>query len=597
MQETSGSGGLPAQTGSTHKHGSLGSYLACLRDNPSFTWLWIAEAVNTMGSWFNYVAVLILVNSYSQGSGLALAGVVLLHFLPSLVLAPIAGMVADRFNRVGILIATSLLSCAVVSALVTVTSREHTPRLYALLSLQFTCVAFYTPARTALMPVLVAPRDLPAASTMDTFAWSLTGAVASSLGGVVTSKLGVRAAFLLDAVTYLVSAVCAAQVPRALGVPGAPAASTRAREGEAQPLSLELAAMEAVGCDGGARTACGEGSASDSEPEPLASAGRSRALPGMASVGRSGILSSTGSIKQGGMLHSADSAVLRYDFGSQLAAGWRTVTEGCRYLAAPENRDVAAMVTLKGAGSLSWGCMDIMNARLSDLPEMQHLGDAPQTMGYIFAMVGVGCLVGPLVLNPWVPPRVPLLLAACAGSLTLLSISYAVMLAAPGIGLVLLSTFIRALGSATVWIFSSLALQLRVPGALMGRVSAWEMALYTLAESSSGLATGLALDLGHASLRAVLCGTLLLSAIPTLPWLAWAARLWRRRRRGDGAGTEGGAAASRSGGSTTHEERGVYAPVGVEGDALPLGTNKSLDLGMRPRYHVEVQAGVAGEVA
>ncbi len=52
MQETSGSGGLPAQTGCTHKHGSLGSYLACLRDNPSFTWLWIAEAVNTMGSWF-----------------------------------------------------------------------------------------------------------------------------------------------------------------------------------------------------------------------------------------------------------------------------------------------------------------------------------------------------------------------------------------------------------------------------------------------------------------------------------------------------------------------------------------------------------------
>lgn len=166
-----------------------------------------------------------------------------------------------------------------------------------------------------------------------------------------------------DAVTYLVSAVCAAQVPRALGVPGAPAASTRAREGEAQPLSLELAAMEAVGCDGGARTACGEGSASDSEPEPLASAGRSRALPGMASVGRSGILSSTGSVKQGGILHSADSAALRYDFGSQLAAGWRTVTEGCRYLAAPENRDVAAMVTLKGAGSLSWGCMDIMNVR------------------------------------------------------------------------------------------------------------------------------------------------------------------------------------------------------------------------------------------
>lgn len=36
-------------------HGSLGSYARCLRQNPHFTWLWIAECINTTGSWFKCV--------------------------------------------------------------------------------------------------------------------------------------------------------------------------------------------------------------------------------------------------------------------------------------------------------------------------------------------------------------------------------------------------------------------------------------------------------------------------------------------------------------------------------------------------------------
>lgn len=64
-----------------------------------------------MGSWLNYVAVLTLVERFSQGA-LAISGVVLIRFLPSLFWAPICGVVADRCALLGALIKGSPVGLA-----------------------------------------------------------------------------------------------------------------------------------------------------------------------------------------------------------------------------------------------------------------------------------------------------------------------------------------------------------------------------------------------------------------------------------------------------------------------------------------------------
>ena len=45
----------------------------------------------------SYVATLELVEQFSGGSGLAISGVVIIRFMPSLLLAPVCGVVADRW--------------------------------------------------------------------------------------------------------------------------------------------------------------------------------------------------------------------------------------------------------------------------------------------------------------------------------------------------------------------------------------------------------------------------------------------------------------------------------------------------------------------
>jgi hypothetical protein len=52
-------------------------------------------------------------------------------------------------------------------------------------------------ARHALIPLTVPKRELSLATTIDSFAWSLTGAVGASVGGVIASRLGNSACFLL----------------------------------------------------------------------------------------------------------------------------------------------------------------------------------------------------------------------------------------------------------------------------------------------------------------------------------------------------------------------------------------------------------------
>jgi len=195
-----------------------------LRDNRSFRLLWLAQAVSLGGDWFTLIALAVLVSRDSGGSGLAVGGIVVAQVLPMVVVGPFGGVLADRFDRRRLLVASDLLRALVVLLLVPVASSGRLPWIYALALLHFTVSTVFEPTRSALIPRLVEPPRLVAAYTLGAVTWSTMTAAGGIAGGTLLSLLGVTGAFVVDALTFFVSAGLIAAIPPLPREKGEPAA-------------------------------------------------------------------------------------------------------------------------------------------------------------------------------------------------------------------------------------------------------------------------------------------------------------------------------------------------------------------------------------
>lgn len=182
------------------------SYGALLKTNPSFRNLWFGQIVSLLGDWFNLIASASLVAELSQ-SGLAIGGLFVIRMLAQLLATPFAGVFADRYDRKKILILTDLFRAVTVTGFLLVSEPSHVWFLYVLTAIQMAISGFFFPTRNALLPEIVGPSELGAANALSSATWSVMLALGAALGGLVAGTWGNRPAFIIDAFTFLVSAV------------------------------------------------------------------------------------------------------------------------------------------------------------------------------------------------------------------------------------------------------------------------------------------------------------------------------------------------------------------------------------------------------
>ena len=186
-------------------------YVALVRRRKQFRYLWLAQLVSMLGDWFNAIATVILVNRYTD-TGLAIGGLFLARAIPPFVIGPIAGVVADRFNRKFILIATDVLRALIVLGFLFVDSVEMAWLIYVLTLVQFSVSAFFEPARSAILPSLVEEDELLAANTLSSATWSAMLTLGAALGGLFAAAFGVRIALLVDSLTFVVSGLLVSRI-------------------------------------------------------------------------------------------------------------------------------------------------------------------------------------------------------------------------------------------------------------------------------------------------------------------------------------------------------------------------------------------------
>ena len=207
-------------------------YVSLLQRNRNYRNLWFARVVSNLGDWFNLLASASLIARLTD-SGAAVSLLFLVRFLPLFFMSPFAGVIADHFDRRKVLIATNLLRAATVAALVLVDRPERIWLLYVLTALQFVFSAIFTPAETALIPSVVEEDDLITANALDSLTWSTMLAFGAMLGGLAAAFFGVIVAFLLDAVSFLISAwfVSRVRVQEKAGISGAAAEAHDVKSG------------------------------------------------------------------------------------------------------------------------------------------------------------------------------------------------------------------------------------------------------------------------------------------------------------------------------------------------------------------------------
>jgi MFS family permease len=175
--------------------------------DPSFSALWTAGVISLFGDRVNQIALAVIVLGVT-GSPIAVGFVFLAAALPNLLLGPISGTLVDRWDQKQVMVVSDLLRAAVV-LLIPVAVVTNVVLTYPLVFLMTSISIFFRPAREAVMPRIVASRDLLTANSANWLAETLADIVGYSLAGLFVAFLGawIPLAFWLDAATYVLSAL------------------------------------------------------------------------------------------------------------------------------------------------------------------------------------------------------------------------------------------------------------------------------------------------------------------------------------------------------------------------------------------------------
>jgi predicted MFS family arabinose efflux permease len=181
--------------------------------NVSFGIYSLGSMVSLTGMWMERIAIGWLTWQLTE-SGFWLGVVAFADFFPVILIAPIAGAAADRWDRLQVVKWSQfiLLLQAVVLFAATASGHINVGLIVVLMTIHGIVVAFNQPARLALVPSLVPRADLGAAVAINSLIFNLARFIGPIFAGLAILWSGVAAAFLANVLSYVVFIVALMRV-------------------------------------------------------------------------------------------------------------------------------------------------------------------------------------------------------------------------------------------------------------------------------------------------------------------------------------------------------------------------------------------------
>ena len=162
------------------------------------------QMISLTGTWMQNIAQDWLVYRLT-GSSLKMGVVAFMNLIPVLILAPVAGIVADRFNRQRTVILTQTLSMllGLVLAILTLTGLIGFWEILVLTTLLGTVIAFDIPARQAFLMDMVGREDLFNAIALNSSMFNAARIIGPAIAGGLVAWIGEGWCFFANGISYL----------------------------------------------------------------------------------------------------------------------------------------------------------------------------------------------------------------------------------------------------------------------------------------------------------------------------------------------------------------------------------------------------------
>jgi MFS family permease len=185
-----------------------------IKNNRNFRNLLVGQYVSELGNWFNFIAGQGIVRSVTGGAVEPLMIFLICRTLPWALLMPFAGTLADRISRWKLMMITDIIRIFLALSFIFVRSAEDLWIIYLGSVLMSVSSSLFDGAKSAVTPNLVGNEGLLAGTALMFSSRFLLMAVGNALGGIAVTFLGYEVAFIINSLSFLVSAYSIWLIPQ-----------------------------------------------------------------------------------------------------------------------------------------------------------------------------------------------------------------------------------------------------------------------------------------------------------------------------------------------------------------------------------------------
>lgn len=200
-----------------------------MRGNPALRRLLGGQLISSLGGSMTTYAITLQI--WDQTRSNFAVGALGFTFIPVLAFGLLGGSVADSADRKRLALST-ISGLTVISALLAAQAFTNFGQiwpLYVLAMAQGILQSMGAPARRTFIPHLVSRENLTAAIALNTLAGRMTMLFGPALAGVVTGAFGLKACYLIDAISFFAALYATARLPSMRRDPAAPRPASRLR--------------------------------------------------------------------------------------------------------------------------------------------------------------------------------------------------------------------------------------------------------------------------------------------------------------------------------------------------------------------------------